>query len=765
MNKTLFPRRFIALVLFLVATICAPAAIDRNYKTTPVMSDETRTLVKMLEYIHYNKDAVSSVDYPQMITDYMSDLDPQRLLFTAQDEQNFRKEFGPRLEQNLAYLGNIDPSFTIFRVYEQRAQERADWIFDELKRDFDFTTKETYTPDRSKSPWPATPAEADNLWRHRLKFELLQEIIGSKPAVDKTVASTSLPLESKTPDAGQTISPPNKLDDAKQTIRKRYERMLKNIADIEASELEEIYLSSLTHLFDPHSDYMSADTLDEFSIQMKLSLVGIGAVLGLDDDGTCIIREVVPGGPADLSGLIKPNDKIITVTQTGGEPIEVIGMKLRRIVEQIRGAKGSKVHLTIIPHDASDSSQRKEVTLVRDTVKLNSARASALIYELPAGDQQKTHVGVISLNSFYGPSDDASDGTPQSTATQDVAELIGKLRKENIQALVIDLRRNGGGLLNESISLAGLFIGRGEVVQVRSPDDRKEVFSSDQAGVAWDGPLAVLTSRFSASSSEIFAGALQNYGRAIVVGDSSTHGKGTVQAVLDMKNYMPARRREAARTGAAKLTVQKFYLPNGASTQQKGVIPDLTLPSIDDFLPVGESSLPRALVWDEIRPAPNFAGKPLAESFLLPLQQASLARQNTLEEFSFLKQNIEWFKTKQEQKSVSLNLEERQRQKQLDDAFKKQMDAERERLAAIDFASHEIKLDAVEKIDATSKKPEPTAPAGDTDSAGAPDEAKFDIHLRETLRIITDALKLSKDPQYWADGRPPITYAANSGKG
>jgi carboxyl-terminal processing protease len=443
----------------------------------------------------------------------------------------------------------------------------------------------------------------------------------------------------------------------------------------------------------------------------------------------------------------------------------VIGMKLRRIVEQIRGAKGSRVHLTIIPHDGGDSSLRRQVTLVRDVIKLNSARAAASLVGVPADAQGSVPVGVITLNLFYGPADDSTDGSAKSSATRDVAELVGKLKTQGAKALVIDLRRNGGGLLNEAISLAGLFIGQRPVVQVRSSNDKNDVFADENNVVVWDGPLAVLTSRFSASSSEIFAGALQNYGRAIIVGDSSTHGKGTVQAVLDMKNYLPNRRREPPpRTGAAKLTVQKFYLPNGASTQKKGITPDLTLPSIDDFMPVGEASLPRAMMWDEIKSTHDFVGKPLTKSFLEPLRQASVDRQTHLEEFSFLKKNIDWFKMKQDQKNISLNLETRRQQKEADDQFKKEMDAERERLAVSNFVNQDVKLAAVEQQQAAAKK---TPPVKDEETdADAPEKkeaAKFDIHLRETLRVVVDALSLGKDSKYWADGRPPITWTP-SGK-
>ena len=732
--------RIAALALALLTV--ASAAPDREFKTTPVMRLETRTLVQMLEYFHYNKDAVTAADYPQLITDYMTELDPQRLFFTAEDEQAFRRQYGPRLETDLAYLGNIDTAFDIFRVYEQHVKARTTWVFEELKHDFDFTGKDAYAPDRSKSPFAANAAETDDLWRRRMKYEILQDLLAKKAPEDAKAR-----------------------EEAKTKVHKRYERMLKNVGDIEAPDVQEMYLTSLTRMYDPHSDYFSADTLQDFSIQMKLSLIGIGAVLSIEDDGNCVVREIVPGGPAYRSGQIRVNDKIVAVKQPGAETIEVIGMKLRRIVDMIRGEKNTKVTLTILPHDEPDAAKTKEVVITRDVIKLNSARASASIYDLPGENNQAVPVGVITLNSFYGPSDDAATAETQNTATQDVTELIGKLKQQGIKALVIDLRRNGGGLLSEAVELTGLFIGQGPVVQERDFQGHINVDSDSNTTVTYDGPLAVLTSRFSASASEIFAGALQNYGRALIVGDSSTHGKGTVQQVLEMKRFLPRLSQDLDHTGAAKLTVQKFYLPNGSSTQKKGVTPDITLPSIDDFLPIGESSLPHALMWDEIKTT-KFEGKALAMTFVKPLLAASHERQESLEEFAYLKKSIDWFKERQEQKNIPLNLEQRQALKLADDEFKKTMDAERDRLAKSNFASHEIKLDSVLKAESAGPKEAAAAVVDDGDGdtpAEAESQSKFDVHLRETLRVVTDALRLNKDPQYWADGRAPITAALHKG--
>jgi carboxyl-terminal processing protease len=723
-------RPFLVLVctITLAAGSLAQAVVDRDLKTTPVMRLETRTLIQMLEYFHYNKDAVTSTDYPQVITAYMQELDPQRLFFSAADEQAFRRQYGPRLQTDLEYLGNIDCAFDIYKVYEERVKARAAWITTELQREYDFTARDSYSPDRSKSPFPADASEADDLWHKRLKYELLNEVIGKK-----------------TP------------EDAKTTLRKRYDRMLKNLSDIEAPDIQEMYLTSLTRMYDPHSDYFSSDTLQDFGIQMKLSLIGIGAVLGIEEDGNCVVREVKAGTPADLSGQIHVNDKIIAVQQDGGEPVEVVGMKLRRTVDMIRGEKGTKVVLTILPHDAVDATKTKTVEIIRDVVKLDESRATATLFEVPSATPGEIErIGVISLNSFYDGAPDNSDVDEiRNTVSQDVAELIGKLKAEGIKALVIDLRRNGGGLLSEAVNLTGLFIREGPVVQERDFQGQVAVDADTDSSVAYDGPLAVLTSRFSASASEIFAGALQNYGRAIIIGDSSTHGKGTVQAVLEMKNYIPRMSQEVTKTGAAKLTVRKFYLPNGSSTQKKGVTPDIVLPSIDDYLPIGEASLPHALVWDEIQPT-QFLGKGLDPTVIEPLRLASVARQESLEEFALLKRSIDRFRERQEEKSVSLNLEQRLALKQADDEFAQCMDEERDRLAKDNFAAHEIKLDSVLKAEAAGKKPEkPASGEGDTDADESDSDSKFDIHLRETLRVVNDALHLTDNPLAWTGGRPP----------
>ncbi len=776
--------RLLALGLALAIASSAPAG---TFTTSKELTLEAQTLVRLLEEMHYNRDAVKIRDYLELVPDYMGELDGQRLFFLASDKAAFTSRYGSSLYHNISSLGNIDAAYEIFNVYQTRVESRVNWIYADLKKDFDLTTQDTYVFDRSKAEWPATQAEADELWRRRLKLEILTEMLNQK-STDSTVAKTgsigtngteatahsaattavsgtkieAIKAANPAPQNGsdQTV----KLSDqaktiaaAKEIVRKRYERMLKNIDETDAGDLAESFLSCVTQLYDPHSTYFSADNYEDFNIQMRLSLSGIGAMLDIEDD-YCLVKEILPGSPADLNKQLQPNDKIISVSQPGGEPVDVIGMKLHRIVNLIRGPKGTQVHLTVIPADATDQSTRKEIILTRDVVKLNSSRAHAAIFDVPSADgKSTTPIGVISLPSFYGPTDSDELAGENTSATKDVAKLIKQLQAAGTKGVVLDLRHNGGGLLSEAVTIAGLFIGRGPVVQVKDYQGEIKVDNDDEPSIAYAGPLAVLVDRFSASASEIVAGALQDYGRAIVIGDDSTHGKGTVQTLVEMRTLIPQLDNSTLKTGAAKITFQKFYLPDGSSTQLRGVVSDISLPSIDDFLPIGEKSLPHALVWDEI-PTSFFEGARLDPKILKPLRDASLARQQKLEEFAYLKKSIDWFKTKEEQKRISLNLVERQKEKAADDAFRKEMVTEKNLLAKNDFKYREFRL-------GPPLPPKPTLPkkTDDTDDTSGLDTDEnetyvpLDIPLRESLRVVNDALALGHDPKNQASDHAPLT--------
>jgi len=775
------------------------SADRREFTTSTALSTEARIMVQLLSQAHYNRDTVRSSSYAEVIKDYMSVLDGQRMLFLNSDRDFFEKKHATSLYWNVSRLGNIDAAYEIFSRYEQRAQERVNWVFQNIDRALaDLDTDDHHRIDRRKVEWPATPAEADTLWLNRLKFELIAELLNKR-------------------------SP----EEAADAVRSRYERLLKNIAEIESSDVGEMFLATIARLYDPHTAYLSGDTFEDFNIQLKLELVGIGALLTVEDD-YCVVKELVPGGPAALGGELKPNDKVIAVAQgEGGEFLEIIGLKLRKIVDQIRGEKGSLVRLLVQPGDATDPSARREVVITRDTVKLNSARAYAGLFQVPTGEDSETtisdetvadaessrdkigdapsphatRIGVITLPSFYGAAEEGADGDEDNaSATHDVARLIAQLEAQGIQGLVLDLRGNGGGLLSEAIDITGLFIPRGPVVQVKSYSGEIRVNSDESPSIAYTGPLAVLVDHFSASASEIVAGALQNYGRAIIIGDRSTHGKGSVQALEEMRRYLPQLARSGAKTGATKFTVQKYYLPNGDSTQRKGVIPDIILPSIEDHLPIGEAELPRALAWDEI-PSSFFDGAPIDDNLLAQLRAASLTRQNSLEEFDYLRRNIDWFKQRQEEKLVSVNLEKRRARRDEDEALRKAFLAERKRLAALDYPYEEFWLSppeerqtqtaatAATKAETTIATDEPhpdenadsaTLAANESDAADAPllantgadadlddsddsDEAdtgayaKVDVHLKESLRVLADVIALGHDPSNWIHNAPPLT--------
>ena len=696
-----------------------------KFTTTPVMVQETTRMVRFLESFHFQGRELTNDDFRQLLPDFMGELDSHHLFLLASDQDSLTARFGERLAKDLRYLGNLEAAYEAFRIYKERVTSRVTWIHLELAKDIDFTVNEDFLWDRSKAPWPATAEEANDLWRKRLKFELLQDLLNKKT-----------------------------IETAKENVLKRYDRMQRSLDEIDGEEVQEIYLSALAAMYDPHTAYMSPSTLDDFNMQMRLKLIGIGAQL-TEEDGVCTIKELIPGGPADLSKLLHPNDKIVGVAQGSAEPVDVVGMKLRKVVQLIRGDKGSTVRLLIQPGDATDPSARREIALVRDVVKLNDSRAHATLIQIPSSDNQSTFpVGVIELPGFYGANEE-EDGTASAVgATNDVAQLLRKLSAAGARGIVLDLRRNGGGLLSEAIGLTGLFIAQGPVVQVKDSLGRVDVLEDQDKSTLWDGPLAVLTSRYSASASEIVAGALQNYGRAIVIGDNSTHGKGTVQDVRPILDNSGFNRFLSAppRSGAARITIKKFYLPNGASTQNRGVLSDIALPSIEEFLPIGESDLPHALAWDTIKTA-RFDGSVLDSSFVTALRQRSLVRQADLGEFAFLRRNIDRFKQHEERKSISLNLEARRAQKTDDDAFRDTNKKERAELAKANYASTDILLDNVVPT------PEPKAAPADDDKDEADRDdpkVKLDIHLRESLRVLSDAIALWPQPQLWNTAATPV---------
>ena len=471
----------------------------------------------------------------------------------------------------------------------------------------------------------------------------------------------------------------------------------------DSTDVLQAYLEALAHAYDPHSDYLNTEHAQDFSINMSLSLFGIGAQL-VEDDGYCTISKVLHGGPADKSKQMDEKDRIIAVAQGGKPPVDVVDMELGKVVQLIRGPKGTQVQLTISP--AADRTARRVVTLTRDEVKLDDQEheATAKLIEMPDGHGGTNRIGVIDLPSFYATIDlPGSANHASKSTTADVTKLIKKLKQEKVAGIILDLRNNPGGSLEEAVKFTGLFIKDGPVVLARSPDGSVSVDTDNDSSVLYDGPLAVMINRFSASAAEIAAAALQDYGRAIIVGDISTHGKGTVQNLNPMKPFVwPANASATNDPGTVKITIRKFYRVSGASTQLKGVVPDIILPDVLSYSDeVGETALENPLPWDTIPtdniPNAKYDKLNLVEPYLATMRQNSDVRIATNQDFIYIQQDIERFKKLQADKTMSLNEREQIKERQTNLARQKMRDTEREARKDSGMKIYEITVENADK--------------------------------------------------------------------
>ena len=768
----------------LVAILCQ-SPVHAEFEQTQEMAAQTRWVVNTINARHYLRGNMEQLSGSEMVEAYTESFDYGRMYFLRSEVDDFIFRFGDAMEDFLQ-KGNLYAAFEIYRTYKQNVQARTEWVYQRLTQDFDFAAPDEFTPDRREAEWPADTATNEALWERRLKYELLNELLSL--AGEETEDTVS--LEPSNPDIVEdteddTFDPAKvqrlleepeflteTLDAAREKIRRRYERNLTYIVDREAAEVQESFINSMTQLFDPHSSFLSADTLESFNSAVQNSFVGIGAMLQ-DDDGICTIKQILPGGPAEESGLLHDEDQILGVAQgTDGEFEDVVDMQLRYIVRKIKGEKGTIVRLLIRPGSAGDPSARKDISITRGEVKLTANLASAQLISVPGNDGATIPVGVIELPSFYG---NIGAGGTLTTTAGDVTELLGKLRTAGAKGIILDLRMNGGGLLSEAVRVAGLFIPVGPVVQVRNTDGRVDVLSDRDLGLQWDGPLIVLTSRFSASASEIVAGALQDHGRALIVGNSSTHGKGTVQEVYHMNrrpafSWFQAPKEPQARPVASKITIKQFYLPGGSSTQLKGVPSDIALPSVNEFLPIGESDLPHALAWDQIDAVDWLndwkklnISSPEDPALKAALAQNSTRRQQALEEFDFLQEQIEWRRQRYDEKAISLNLKQRITRKIKDQTYIEQLDDTYEALRANNYPAEGFILKIAEEQEALSKKnlldsevalaadrtesSEDGSKAQEVTEAEEADKPDYDIYLREGARIMADWIKLEAAEQ------------------
>lgn len=587
---------------------------------------------EILTRYHYKAMPLDATMSEKIFDRYLKSLDPDKLFFTQSDVDKiaaYKTKMGDAISK-----GELAAPFSIFNLYEQRANERLSYAQSLLSKGFDFTQKEGYQYNRSKLAWAKTDDEVRDLWRKRVKNDWLRLKLAGKD--DKNIIAT---------------------------LTKRYETYLTRVNKSKSEDVFQIFMDSYAMSIDPHTNYLGPRATEDFDISMKLSLIGIGAVLQERDEYT-VIRELVPGGPAALSGKLKVGDRIVGVAQGDkAQMTDVLGWRLDDTVALIRGAADSTVLLDVVPVDAGPDGKHNLIPLVRKKIKLEERAAKETIIEVKEASGTR-HVGVITLPAFYQDMDARQQGEKDFTsATRDVSRLLTKLKKEKVDSILIDLRNNGGGSLNEAVELTGLFISKGPVVQQRDAQGRISVENDTNDAPVWDGPLGVLINRGSASASEIFAAAIQDYGRGVIIGESS-FGKGTVQGLARLNQMIHS---EKPDLGELKYTRAQFFRINGGTTQLRGVVPDIGFPSLSDMEDFGEASFDNALPWSQIKPADYKVEGDLTE--LLPvLQGRHAARVKNDREFQNLEEDIAEAKALRKKNLISLNEAERRKEREAEEA-------------------------------------------------------------------------------------------------
>ncbi|SEE31805.1 carboxy terminal-processing peptidase [Pseudomonas anguilliseptica] len=641
-------------------------------------------VVELLKRHHYNKPPLNDERSEKIYQGYLKMLDPSRSYFIASDISEF-DQWRTRFD-DLLKNGDLQPGFAIYKRHLERLQSRLQFTLNMLEKGvdkIDLDSDESLLIDRENAPWVKDLAELDDLWRKRVKDEVLR-----------------LKIAGKEPKAIQEL------------LTKRYNNQLARLKQIRGEDVFQAYINAFAMSYDPHTTYLSPDNAENFDINMSLSLEGIGAVLQSDNEHVKVVR-LVPAGPAEKSKQISPADKIIGVAQGSKEMVDVIGWRLDEVVKLIRGPKGSTVRLEVIPaSNAPNDQTSKVVSITREAVKLEEQAAKKSILNLKH-DNRDYKLGVIEIPAFYLDFKAFRAGDPNyKSTTRDVKRLLKELEKEKVDGVVIDLRNNGGGSLQEATELTGLFIDQGPTVLVRNSDGRVDVLADENTGIYYKGPLAVLVNRLSASASEIFAGAMQDYHRALILG-GQTFGKGTVQTIQPLNH------------GELKLTLAKFYRVSGQSTQHQGVIPDIQYPDIMDTKEIGESALPEALPWDSIKPAIKPELDPI-KPFLAELQSRFENRTAQNPDFTSARERLQLAQKLMEENTVSLNETKRRAQ---------QTDIEGQQLS-IENSRRKAKGEAL--LNKLKEEDEDALPAEDEKT-----KPEDDAYLAESGRILLDYLGLN----------------------
>ncbi|MGC1549845.1 MAG: carboxy terminal-processing peptidase [Rhodanobacter sp.] len=717
----------VLLLAFTVTATCAQSAADlgagvkpRKESTLPLKptDDEAQAAqlsARFLTRFHYDAQPLDDAMSEKIYNAYFKLLDSEKVFFTQADMD----KFAPMKTQFDDAIWNKDLSkpFDVFNLYIQRAVERMTYARSLLKQGFDFSNDESYTYDRKKADWPKDQAALDDLWRKRTMNDWLRLKLAGKSD-----------------------------DEIRKTLDKRYASYIDRVKQLDSEDAFQTFMTSYAETTDPHTDYLGPRQAENFDIQMKLSLEGIGAQLQARDDYTMIFT-LVPGGPADKSGKLKPGDRIIAVGQgDSGAMTDVIGWRLDDVVNLIRGKKDTTVRLEILPADSGLDGKHEMIPLVRQKVTIADSAAKKKIIDIDDGGVTRK-IGVITLPTFYSDFGARSEGDKDfKSATRDVAKLLGELKAAGVQGVVVDLRDNGGGSLLEANTLTGLFIDKGPVVQVRSANGQVDVQGDDDPGMAWSGPLAVLVNRGTASASEIFAAAIQDYGRGLVIGQP-TFGKGTVQNLVDLDRFSqnPSGKPQY---GELKMTIAEFFRINGGSTQLKGVTPDIQYPQNGDAKDFGESTYDNALPWTHIASADY---KPVADiqPYLSPLEQKHDARVATSPAWKLMLDELAQYQKMRDRKSISLNFAQRETERKQLDAIQAEFRARHKAIDGNDVAEadEDSALDDGLNPNERSLKSELK---DENDAKKAPDP-----QLQETAHILFDAVGLiDTDPKLAAEVLP-----------
>lgn len=686
-----------AVVLTLIG-ISANATIPEIKPGTPFTPLEptreeaitTQQIMSNLLRGHYERKRLNNDLSSEVLNTLLDDLDGTHSYFLASDIEEF-EQFRNHLDEALS-RGDMKPAFYIYNRFQQRVSERLSFMLNELEKkakDYDFKSKEVLELDREETPWASTRAELDQLWRKRLKNSMLNLRLAGKED-----------------------------EDILELLTKRYQNQLNRVHQSRPVDAYQTFMNAVTRTFDPHTQYFSPRNSENFNINMSLSLQGIGAVLQTEDEHTKVVR-LVPGGPASKAGNLEPEDKIIGVAQGDEEMVDVIGWRLDEVVDLIRGPKSSTVRLEILS-GAAATAEPKTIAIVRDEVKLEEQSAQKEVIEIQDGKDTR-RIGVIDIPTFYIDFEGRMNNLPDyRSTTRDVRRLVNELLDEKIDGLIIDLRSNGGGSLEEAINLTGLFIPTGPVVQVRGARGDVDVLRDRDPEVLYAGPMTVLVNRLSASASEIFAGAIQDYGRGLVIG-GQTFGKGTVQSLRPLTE------------GQLKITQAKFYRVSGDSTQNQGVIPDIMFPSLFDKDKIGESALEKALPWDTIKPARETKSNPV-RSKLSRLKELHEERINDNPDFIFVREQKALVSEMRDKTQVSLNEEERKAEREENDRRRLALENKRRKAKGMPELASLDDPEEDEKVEGDEEKAK---------SDEEKDDEEPDAMLIETGNILLDYMRMS----------------------